>query len=62
MSRPLRSRFHVQRKRRLPVEENKALKPPVEVVHIGGPWYWVGDEKVMGRANAEARAKELNES
>jgi hypothetical protein len=29
---------------------------------LSGPWFMVGDEKIKGRAKAEARAAELNEA
>ena len=29
---------------------------------LAGPWFMVGDEKIKGRAKAEARAAELNEA
>jgi hypothetical protein len=56
-----RSRFPIRQKNRRPVEENKAMKPDTEVVveHIGGPWFLVAGEKIMGRQAAEARAEEL---
>jgi hypothetical protein len=33
---------------------------PVTPVHVGGGWYQVGEERVQGKARAEARAAELN--
>jgi hypothetical protein len=47
----------------IPEIHNKAAEPEAAteevIVHLGGPWYSVGGEKVLGRANAEARAQEL---
>jgi hypothetical protein len=67
MFRPSRfSRKNLKRK-----IDNKAATPVVEqaaeevaeteeaIVHLGGPWYSVGGEKVMGRSAAEAKALEL---
>jgi hypothetical protein len=61
---PLPSRFRAKNRR--PVTENKAVTPPEEdkaeaeevIVHLGGPWFAVAGQKVNGRKNAEALARE----
>lgn len=48
-----------------PVEAPEAIEPPeapepIVPVHVGGPMYMVGDEKVKGKAKAQALADKLN--
>ena len=46
------------------VDAEVAVEPTAVIVpkKLAGPWFMVGDEKIKGRAKAEARAAELNEA
>jgi hypothetical protein len=45
-------------------KSGEAATSPAEIVpkKLSGPWYMVGDEKIKGKATAEARAAELNKA
>jgi hypothetical protein len=42
-------------------EEGVGTSGAIVPVHTGGGWYQVGDQKIRGKAAAEALAAELNE-